>query len=220
MTCFKILAVTDQAVDSLHSPNVKNRFGDVDMIISCGDLHYVYLDYLVTVLGKPLYFVHGNHDRDYEYTENGRRYLAPQGATALDMRVVKGPCGLILAGLEGSIRYDPNSSHQYTQEQMDRRATQLAARLMGHRMRHGRYLDILVTHSPPFGVGDGPDPAHIGFRAFNTLIDRFKPRLMLHGHQHRYYGPYGIPRSTQLGATRVLNVYPYQLIEWEDDCDG
>lgn len=220
MSRFKILAVTDHAVDSLHSPNVKNRFGDVDCVISCGDLPYGYLDYLVTVLGKPLYFVHGNHDRDYEYTENGRRHLAPQGATALDMRVVKGPGGLILAGLEGSIRYDPESGHQYTQEQMDRRATQLAAKLMGHRMRHGRYLDILVTHSPPFGVGDGPDPAHIGFRAFNTLIQRFKPRLLLHGHQHRYYGPYGVPPTTQVGATRVMNVYPYQLIEWEDDRAG
>ena len=79
MSCLKILAVTDQIVDSLHSPNVKNRFGDVDGIISCGDLPYGYLDYLVTVLGKPLYFVHGNHDKDYEYTENGRRQLAPQG---------------------------------------------------------------------------------------------------------------------------------------------
>ncbi len=220
MSRLKILAVTDQVIDSLHSPNVKNRFGDVDLIISCGDLPYGYLDYLVTVLGKPLYFVHGNHDRDYEYTENGRRYLAPQGAISLDLRVEKGPGGLIIAGLEGSIRYDAGSGHQYTQEQMDRRATQLAAKLMGQRMRHGRYLDILVTHSPPFGVGDGPDPAHIGFRAFNTLIRRFKPRLMLHGHLHRYYGPYGTPPSTQVGATRVMNVYPFQLIEWEDDDDG
>ena len=219
MSRLKILAVTDQVVDSLHSSSVKDRFGDVDLIISCGDLPYSYLDYLVTVLGKPLYFVHGNHDRDYEYTETGRRYLAPQGATPLDMRVVKGPCGLLLAGLEGSIRYDPGSGHQYTQEQMDRRATQLAARLIGHRMRHGRYLDILVTQSAPFGVGDGPDPAHVGFRAFNTLIQRFKPRLMLHGHLHRYYGPYGTPPSVQVGATRVLNVFPYQLIEWEDDRD-
>lgn len=219
MSRLKILAVTDQVVDSLHSPNVKNRFGDVDLIISCGDLPYTYLDYLVTVLGKPLYFVYGNHDRDYEYTESGRRNLAPQGAMSLDMRVVKGPGGLVLAGLEGSISYDRDSSHQYTQEQMDRRATQLAARLVSHRMRHGRYFDILVTHSPPFGVGDGPDPAHVGFRAFNTLIQRFKPRLLLHGHQHRYYGPYGIPPCTQVGATRVMNVYPYQLIEWEDDRD-
>ncbi len=220
MSRLKILAVTDQIVDSLHSPNVKTRFGDVDLIISCGDLPNRYLDYLVTVLGKPMFFVHGNHDRDYEYTEAGRRHLAPLGGVGLDLRVVTGPGGLILAGLEGSIRYDPASSHQYTQEEMDRRATQLSAKLLGSRLRHGRALDILVTHSPPFGVGDGPDPAHIGFRAFNTLIQRFKPRLMLHGHLHRYYGPYGTPPSTQVGATRVMNVYPYQLIEWEDEDAG
>ena len=220
MSRIKILAVTDQVVESLHSANVKNRFGDVDMIISCGDLPYGYLDYLMTVLGKPLYYVHGNHDKDHEYSESGRRRLAPQGATSLDMRVETGPGGLLLAGLEGSIRYDSASGHQYTQDQMDRRATQLAPKLMSNRLRHGRYLDIFIAHSPPFGVGDGPDTAHVGFRAFNTLITRFKPRLMLHGHQHRYYGAYGTPPSTQVGATRVVNGYPFQLIEWEDDRDG
>ena len=212
----KILAVTDQVVDSLHSANVKTRFGDVDLIISCGDLPYGYLDYLMTVLGKPLYFVHGNHDRDHEYTESGKRRLAPQGAIPLDLRTEVGPAGLLLAGLEGSIRYDVASNHQYTQEQMDRRAAQLAVKLARNRLRYGRYLDIFVTHAPPLGVGDGTDPAHVGFRAFNTFITRFKPRLMLHGHQHRYFGSYGTPPSTQVGATRVLNVYPYQLIEWED----
>lgn len=219
MSRIKILAVTDQVVESLHSANVKDRFGDVDLIISCGDLPYGYLDYLMTVLGKPLYFVHGNHDKDHEYTEAGRRYLAPQGAISLDTRVEIAPGGLLLAGLEGSIRYDVASGHQYTQGQMNRRANQLAAKLIVNRLRYGRTWDIFVAHAPPFGVGDGPDPAHIGFRAFNTLIDRFKPRLMLHGHQHRYYGAYGSPASTQVGATRVINVFPYQLIEWEDDHD-
>lgn len=219
MSRVKILAVTDQVVDSLHSQNVLARFGDVDFIISCGDLPYHYLDYLMTVLGKPLYFVHGNHDKDFEYTEQGKRRLAPQGAITLDRQSLQTPTGVILAGLEGSIRYDAAAGHQYTQEQMDRRATRLAAKLLPNRLRYGRYLDIFVAHSPPLGVGDGPDPAHVGFRSFNTLIERFKPRLMLHGHQHRYYGPYGVPPSTQVGATRVLNVYPYQLIEWEDECD-
>jgi Icc-related predicted phosphoesterase len=213
----KILAVTDQVVDSLHSANVKQRFGNVDLIISCGDLPYGYLDYLMTVLGKPMYYVHGNHDKDHEYTESGRRSLAPQGATSLDMRVETGPGGLLLAGLEGSIRYDPRSKHQYTQSEMDVRARQLSLQLVRNRLRYGRYLDILVTHAPPFGVGDGPDRAHIGFRAINTLIRRFKPKLLLHGHQHTYHGP--VP-EVQVEATRVINVFPYRLIEWEDDHVG
>ncbi len=208
----KILAITDQVVDSLHSPNVVRRFGDVDLIISCGDLPYGYLDYIVTLLNKPMYFVHGNHDQDFEYTETGRRYLAPRGAESLDMQSIRTPQGLLLAGLEGSIRYDPGSNHQFTQEQMNRRAMQLTMKLIRNRARYGRYLDILVTHSPPFGINDGPDPAHIGFQAFNTLMHRFKPKLLLHGHKHVYTGA---APSTQVGATRVVNVYPYQLIELE-----
>ncbi len=210
----KILAVSDQIVETLHSPSIIERFGDVDLIISCGDLPYSYVDYIVTLLNKPMYFVHGNHDRDYEYTEQGRRHLAPLGGESLDQRAVVGPRGILLAGLEGSIRYDPGSIHQYTQEQMNRRALHLALKLIRNRARYGRYLDVLVTHAPPFGVNDGPDAAHIGFRTFNTLIKRFKPALMLHGHQHFYHGP---RPSVQVGATRVINVFPYQLIKWEPD---
>lgn len=212
MSGIKILAISDQVVDSLHSPNIKTRFGDVDLIVSCGDLPYHYLDYIVTLLGKPMYFVHGNHDRDYEYTETGKRYLAPRGAESLDMRSIVTAQGLILAGLEGSIRYDPASNHQYTQEQMTRRAWQLSLKLIRNRARHGRYLDVLVTHSPPFGINDGPDAAHIGFKAINTLIRRFKPRLVLHGHRHFYTGT---RPSVQLGPTRIINVFPYELIELE-----
>ncbi len=207
----KILAVSDQVVDVLYRPDVQGRFGDVDLIISCGDLPYSYLDYLVTLLGKPMYFVHGNHDQSFEYTESGKQTIAPLGAESLDMQSVVTRPGVILAGLEGSIRYDPGSAYQYTQEQMNRRALALSLRLIRNRARYGRYLDVLVTHSPPFGVNDGPDPAHIGFRVFNELMRRFKPRFMLHGHQHFYHGPRPI---AQVGATRVVNVFPYQVIEW------
>ncbi len=217
MGSVKILAITDHVVESLQSANLKPRFGEVDLIISCGDLPYGYLDFIVTILGKPMYFVHGNHDRDFEYTETGRRYLAPRGAESLDMRSVVTAEGLILAGLEGSIRYDSSSHHQFTQEQMQRRAWQLSLKLIRNRARYGRYLDILVTHSPPFGINDGPDPAHIGFRAFNKLIQRFKPKLVLHGHKHIYTG---MSPSTQVGPTRVVNVYPYQVITWENDFES
>jgi Icc-related predicted phosphoesterase len=210
----KILAVTDHVAESLYSPNVQRRYGEVDLIVSCGDLPYSYLDYIVTLLGKPMYFVHGNHDRDYEYTEGGRRYLAPRGAESLDGQSVVTPQGLILAGLEGSIRYDPKSTHQYTQEEMNRRALHLALKLVRNRARYGRFLDILVTHSPPYGINDGPDHAHTGFKAFNMLMKRFKPRLLLHGHKHIYTGD---SPSVQVGATRVVNVFPYQVIEWEDE---
>jgi Icc-related predicted phosphoesterase len=207
----KILAVSDQVVDSLYSPIVTDRFGEVDLILGCGDLPYYYLEYLTTVLNRPLYYVHGNHDTAIVYTELGQQTVVPGGCEPLDGRVAVFK-GLILAGLGGSIRYNNQGNYQYTQTQMDRRALRLALGLVLRRLRYGRWMDILVTHSPPFGVGDGPDQAHIGFRAFNTLMRRFRPRYLLHGHQHVYRGQ---EPGAQVGSTTVLNVFPYRVIEWE-----
>jgi Icc-related predicted phosphoesterase len=209
----KILAVSDQVVDVLYNPGSVERFGDVDLVISCGDLPYSYLEYIVTVLDKPTYFVHGNHDLIMEYTEAGLQRTEPGGAQSLDGRALVGPKQLLLAGLEGSIRYDPHSPYQYSQSEMNVKAWRLSLQLLRNRLRYGRYLDVLVTHSPPFGVGDGPDYAHVGFKVFNILLRWFKPRYMLHGHQHIYTGP---KPGTHVGSTRVLNVFPYRLIEWED----
>lgn len=207
----KILAVSDQVIDSLYTTQVRDRFGDVDLIIGCGDLPYYYLEFLVTVLCCPLFYVHGNHDQSVEYTEEGARRIVPAGCDPLGDRVVTFN-GLILAGLDGSIRYNYEGDFQYSQAQMDHKAFRLSLKLLGTRLRYGRWLDILVTHSPPWGVGDGPDPAHVGFRAFNTLMRLFKPRYLLHGHQHVYRGP---KPGTQVGSTKVINVFPYRLIEWD-----
>ncbi len=207
----KILAVSDQVVDNLYTSDVKDHFGDVDLILGCGDLPYYYLEFLVTVINRPLYFVYGNHDQSIEITADGTRRIAPAGCDPLGGRTIAFK-GLILAGLDGSIRYNREGEYQFTQAEMDRKALALVARLMLNRLRYRRYLDILVTHSPPFGVGDGPDVAHIGFHAFNTLIQRFKPRYLLHGHQHVYRG---LKPGTQVGSTKVLNVFPYRVIDWE-----
>ena len=43
-------------------------------------------------------------------------------------------------------------------------------------------MDILLTHAPPRGVGDGPDPPHQGFPIFNALTRWLRPALLLHGH--------------------------------------
>jgi Icc-related predicted phosphoesterase len=96
---------------------------------------------------------------------------------------------------------------------MSRRVLALAPRLYWNRIRHGRFLDILVTHAPPRGIHDAEDPAHVGFAAFNRFIARFRPRYLLHGHSHLYR------RSdiaiTRVGPTAIINVFPYRVIEVE-----
>jgi uncharacterized protein len=212
----KILALSDQVVDHLYSPRVKEQFGDVNLVVGCGDLPYYYLEYIVSMLNVPLVHVPGNHDLPPASGSTARDPEAcshiAESSGNIDGRMIDEQ-GLLLAGLGGSIRYRPDGVNQYTQGEMVCRILTLVPRLCLNRMRHGRFLDILITHSPPLGVHDGTDPAHVGFTAFNHFITRFRPRYVLHGHSHVYRRD--VVTRTQLGPTCILNVCPYRVIEVE-----
>ena len=115
----------------LHGPNLTSYAGGVEAVISCGDLPFDYLEYIVTFLGVPVYYVLGNHDPGPE----GPEY--PGGCTPLDGRVVESRrWGVVLAGLSGSPLYS-GGPNQYTERQMRRRARALSVRiryrtLIGH----------------------------------------------------------------------------------------
>lgn len=84
-------------------------------------------------------------------------------------------------------------------------------RLLLNKVRYGRYLDVLVTHAPPRGLGDREDPAHQGFESIKWLLRFARPRYQLHGHIHLY------DRTEQstfvYDRTTIINVYPYQRLE-------
>jgi uncharacterized protein len=206
----KILAVSDRVLDYLYQANVRESLPRLDMVIGCGDLPFYYLDFLVSVLDVPLFYVRGNHDQGPQYTADGRvLYNVPCGYDLHGQTAVHE--GLLLAGLEGSMRYRPEAKLMYTEREMRWQFSQLAPRLLVNRSRHGRYLDILVTHSPPYGIHDRPDLPHTGFKVFLTLMRLFKPRYLLHGHIHLYRPD--TPRETQFGETTILNVYPYRILD-------
>ncbi len=207
----KILAISDEVVDFIYSPRVVDRFGDVDLVVGCGDLPFYYLEFVVTILNKPVYFVPGNHDARNQYMSDGRVITHAEGCVNLDQKI-EFEQDLILAGLGGSIRYRPDGIHQYTETEMAGRITALVPRFWYNRLRYGRALDILITHSPPFGIHDGGDLAHRGFKSFNRFIKDFKPRFLLHGHSHVYRNTE--ITQTQLESTQIINVYPYRLIEF------
>jgi Icc-related predicted phosphoesterase len=205
----KILAVSDQVVSDLQGPNLRQRFSDVGMVLSCGDLPYSYLRHITATLSVPCFYVHGNHDQP-EYSSSGDTLIAPDGWTDLDGRTVYTK-GILLAGLEGSMRYRPDAPYQYTEVEMVLKIWGMAPALAMNRLRHGRYLDILICHSPPFGIHDGEDPAHRGFEALRRLTRRFRPRYLLHGHQHAYAQE---TCQTWYLNTEVVNVHPFRVIEW------
>jgi len=204
----KILAVSDVVLDHLYSVKIQENFKGVDLLLGCGDLPYEYLEFLVTALNVPLLYVPGNHDPAYTRANPASR---ADGCEHLDRRVVRVK-GLNIAGLGGSISYRPSQPNQYSQAEMYLRAVSFSPALLWHGWRHGHVLDVLIAHSPPRGIHDDDDRAHIGFSAFVDLIRVFKPRYFLHGHTMVYKSNL-VPPVTQVGATTVINVYPYRLIE-------
>ncbi len=202
----RILAVSDTVIETLYSPQVKQRFSGIDLVISCGDLPYYYPEYLTSLLNASLYFIRGNHDRATDHPM--QPHPAPLGGVNLHRRVI-GYQGLLLAGVEGSIRYK-DGPFMYSQSEMWMHVFRLIPALLINKLRFGRYLDVFVTHAPPSGVNDQPDYAHQGIRAFRWLDVVFKPHYHLHGHVH-LYGCQPCHENI-LGSTRVVNCYGFQEI--------
>jgi Icc-related predicted phosphoesterase len=204
----KILAVSDEVVERLYSLCANGHFSDIDLILGCGDLPYPYLENLLTMLNLPLFYVPGNHDPTY----NAENTLARvEGGSNLDLRVARFKTFLI-GGFGGSIRYRPDGTNQHSQTDAYFRAFSMLPRLWLNRINYGRYLDILITHSPPFGIHDDDTQAHQGLKAINWLIHVAKPRYHFHGHTHFQRGNLS-PSETTHGLTKIVNVFPYKIIE-------
>jgi len=201
---WKVLSVSDKITSFTYSPQIRNRFKDVDLIIGCGDLDYYYLEFLVSSLDAPLFYVRGNHDKVVEYSGPVQR-TAPGGGVNLHRTIVNHQ-GLLLAGVEGSLRYRPGL-FQYTQGEMWQHVLSLAPGLILNKLRYGRFLDVFVSHAPPQGVHDEDDLPHQGIKAFRWLVDVFQPAYYFHGHVHLYRPD--DPRMTRLGKTNIINSYNY-----------
>lgn len=133
----KVLAIADVEERCLWDFYSEKRFGDVDLILSAGDLDPDYLEFLVTVTNKPLLYVRGNHDDRY-----ARR--APGGCLCVEDEVYVYR-GLRVAGLGGSMRYR-DGANMYSEREMARRAQRLQAKI---RLAGG--VDVLLTHAPARG---------------------------------------------------------------------
>ena len=205
----KLLAVSDKTVDYLYASNVRQQLPDIDLLVGCGDLPWYYLDFLFSAMDVPLVYVKGNHDADPQHLSDGRVLESVDGGIDLHGKV-KMVKGLLVAGIEGSMRYRPSAPLMYTERAMRWQLFLLGLRLTLAQQRYRKRLDLLVTHSPPFGIHDEEDRPHIGFKVFLPFMRHFKPRYLLHGHVHRI-GP-DVVSQTQYFNTTVINVFPYKQI--------
>ena len=194
----RILAVSDEECAALWDHYAPGKLDGYDLILSCGDLKPEYLSFLVTMAKCPVLYVHGNHDTSYL-----RR--PPEGCDCIDDRLVIYN-GLRILGLGGCRQYHPGP-HQYSEKQMRRRIRKLRY----HLWRSGG-VDIVVTHAPAKGLGDSDDPAHRGFEALRELLDKYQPKVMLHGHVHLRYGQ-DPTRERLYGNTKVINATERDVLE-------
>ena len=207
----KILAVSDNESQYIYRAVGSAKFKDIDFIISCGDLPYYYLEYIVSMANKDLYYVRGNHAHKVEIGDN-RKSANPQGAIDLHRKSLITPNSISLAGIEGSILYN-YGPHQYSQAQMWSMVFRLIPSLFINYIRTQRFLDIFVTHAPPWHINDQADLPHQGIKAFRWFLEVFKPRYHLHGHTYNFLKNERM--ITKYKETEVINVTGYHVIEFD-----
>lgn len=186
-----------------------------ELVLAAGDLPWDYVEFLASASDVPTVFVPGNHDPLIPKVKVTRSGLCldgdgrpidgprPRGAINADDRVVTA-AGVRIAGLGGCVRYN-DGPHQYTQREYGRRLRRLA-----RRVRRAGGIDVLLTHAPPRGLGDGEDGPHLGIDGLAAFLESTAPAWHLHGHIH----PYGEPRpDRRVGTTTIRNVIPSVVLD-------
>lgn len=199
MAHLKILLISDEPVKALWDYFDRTRLEGIDLIISCGDLPPQYLSFLATFFSGPVLYVHGNHDECYIDTP-------PEGCISIEDKVYVYQ-GVRIAGLGGSMRYH-FGTFQYNEREMRKRVRKLSFKIFWH-----KGLDIFVAHAPAFGVNDGEDLPHMGFKCFHKLFERYHPKYFFHGHMHFSYNHAQKRVSTYKDVT-VVNACEQYVLEY------
>lgn len=189
---YKIVCVSDIADMGLYSDYARIELSDVDFLISCGDLDPEYLEFLVTMSNKPLFYVHGNHDSRLDSKP-------PGGCTCVDDDLIIYQ-GIRILGLGGSLRYS-KSKYQYTELEMVKRIRRLRRKI-----HKAGGIDIVISHAAVRGHGDMDDYAHQGFECFEKLIMDYHPKYWFFGHIHLNYS-FNLPREYEFKGCKIINCY-------------
>jgi Predicted phosphoesterases, related to the Icc protein len=215
----RILCVSDQVDPLVYSPRMRDRFKDVDLVLSAGDLPSEYLGFITSMLNVDMVYVAGNHDMDMLEARGLSRWggdteesiAKATGAIDAGFRVRR-VGDLIILGLPGSILYN-KGPNQYSELSMKLRIWRLVPRLVLNKLLYGRAVDLVLTHAAPLGIHDKDDPCHRGFECFLWLMRRYKPRWLIHGHIHLY--DLADVRVSQYCETTVINAFGHWILDTE-----
>lgn len=163
----EIIVVADDTYGWPEDNDIPAACQAADLILTLGDLIASDVEKL-TGHGTPIAGVYGNHC--------SRGYLSKLGVTDLSGGTVAvvgdTPFGTIL-GVSGCVRYkDGTRDVLFTQDEYREALDGLPA------------ADWVVSHCPPLGCNDHPDPAHVGIAALTDYIQKHRPAHLFHGHTY------------------------------------
>ena len=56
----KILCISDTEMPQLeNAANLRRHYSDIELVVSCGDLHRSYLEFVTSILNVPLFYEEG-----------------------------------------------------------------------------------------------------------------------------------------------------------------
>jgi hypothetical protein len=203
----RLLALADEVDPALDSAVSRDQLQPVELIVGCGDLPVDYLRFVTDTFNAPLLYVRGNHDVGGAWSSGeATRVHLPDPLP--DGRPVTA-CGLTVLGFNG-VPWHGGSGLQRGELFYWRRslAAWFSLRLRG---RRGRPL-LVVTHTAPRGINDGPDRVHRGPGALRWLAGALSPALWLHGHTTLVVRRLEA-RSVERGGTLFYNCAGAVLVE-------
>lgn len=179
-------------ISDLHGFYPKLEGGD--LLIVAGDLtardqinqyveFYIWLDKQAY---KYKIFIAGNHDNeiqkglDYEFANENIYYLEDSSVEIEGLKIWGSPCTKTFPGMNPHCKAFTCD----TEEELAEKWAKIP-----------EDTDILITHSPPFGILDSipvKDGSlfHVGSKSLRMGMGKYKPRLWIVGHIHEGYGEF------------------------------
>ena len=188
----KVLVIADEESKFLTEYYAENDLGNIDFILSVVDLPYSYLDTIRTNLKKPLFYIRGNHDT-YKIGLFDKGFIEWKSVEISGVRIIGIGCqhrnGKILS--EAEIRKKLKRLYR--------------------KKKHITRVDIIISHYPAAGIGDGQDAAHQGYQAIRDFVEKTQPMYFVYGHNHLNYGRKS--RTIESNKTKYVNAYEKAIIE-------
>lgn len=189
---------------------LKNDLPDADVIIHCGDFTSTGKEHQIRnfikwysnlTQYKYKIIIAGNHDVLFEKSGYFARQLVSSNIIYLEDRGVEIE-GLKFYGSPVQLPFGRGWVFNKTEEKLEQ-----------HWEAIPDDTDVLITHTPPFGVLDyiSHKDEHTGsVTLFDHITKRIKPKISCFGHIHAEYGIKTINETTFINACNLDEAYEYR----------